>query len=184
MTERAEKNEDILDKTLIYIDSSNSSFIGSTGFEFNFDLSDPIKNALYVMNVRSEIILNPTDTINGNVIQDGDPIFIQFRDYYRLVSNINGKNVKCFDYISLNLTDKFGSGSIPNKDIIFKSENTSTNCCQNDINTYVINPIEPNFKRIDIHLYDKYYNIIPRQNIKKFTMIVCVYYNRKKITQF
>lgn len=180
----SERREDILDKTVIYIDSTNSSFIGGTGFEFNFDLVDPIKNALFIMVIKSEIILNPTNTINGNQIEDGDPIFIQFRDYYRLVSNINGKNVKCFDYINLNLTDKFGSGTIPNKDVIFKSDNTSTSFCQDNMNTYIINPIEPNMKRIDIHLFDKNYNIIPRQNIKKFTMVICVYYNRKKITQF
>lgn len=178
------KCEEILDKTLIYINSDNATFTNQTGFEINFDLTEPIKNALYMMNVKSEIVLNPTQTINGKSIEDGDPIFIRVKDYYRLMTNIGGNNIKCFDYININLTDKFGADAIPNKDIMFKSDNTSTKCCVNDINTYVINPVDPNFKRIDVHLYDKDYNLIPRSNIKKFSMVVCIYHSRKKLTQY
>lgn len=175
--------KDVLDKTLIYIDSTNSTFVGTNDFDINFDLSEPIKNVVRIMKVQTQIILNPSQTINGNNVQDGDPIFIQMKDYYRVVSNVAGNNVKCFDYITLDLSDKFGT-NIPNTNVMFKSDKISTNSCDGDINTYVINPVEPNMKRLDIRLFDKNYNIIPRQNIQRFSMTLCVFHNRKKITQF
>lgn len=175
--------EEVLDKTLVYINSSytNASF-SKPGFEFSYSLTEPIKDAMYLMNVRTEIVLNAFKPLNGKTIEDGDPVFIRFNDYFKLVANVNGNNVKCFDTISLNLTDNVGTGAVPDKNILFKTEITSTVCNFKDINTYVINPVDPNFQRINISLHDKDFNVIPRDDISKFMMVVCVYHNRKKLT--
>lgn len=177
-------NNNILDKTLVYINSSNGAFINNGAFDFIFDLTEPIKNALYVSIVKSEILLNPSQTLNGEVIEDGDPIFIYLKDYNRIITNIQGNNVKCFDLITLNLTEKFGAQAIPDKNIMFKTEYSTANYDVNDINTFVLNPTDPNLKRFDIKLFDKKFNQISKSSIVKFNIVLCVYHNRKKITQF
>lgn len=176
-------NTDILDKNIVYINSSNATFLNNN-FDMTFDLIEPIKNAVFVMISKTEILLNPTQTINNLAIQDGDSIFVRMKNYDRIHTNINGNNIKCFDQITLNLSDKFGVDNVPNKNILFRSEYGSTVCDINDINTYVLNPIDPNLKKFDIQLFDKNFNIIPKDNIIKFVMVLCVYHSRKKLTQF
>jgi len=176
-------NTDILDKTVVYVNSSNATFL-TNDFDMTFDLMEPIKNAVFVMISKTEILLNPTQTINNNAIEDGDSIFIRVKNYERIHTNINGNNIKCFDQVTLNLSDKFGIDNVPNKNILFRSEYGSTVCDINDINTYVLNPVDPNFRKIDIRLYDKNFNIIPKGSIKKLVMVLCIYHSRKKLTQF
>lgn len=180
-------NTDILDKTIVYINSSNvhtSNFKSDGNFNFNFDLIEPIRNAVYIMTSKIEILLNPTQTLNGLSIEDGDPIYIRVKDYERIHTNIQGNNIKCFDQVTLNLSDKFQGGAIPNNNILFRSEYGSTVCHINDVNTFVLNPVDPNLKRFDIQLYDKNFTMIPRTNIRKLVVILCVYHSRKKSTQF
>lgn len=178
--------EEVLDKTLVYINSSNAAFTNNPSeYKFSYNLAEPIKDAMYLMNVRTELLVDVSalHTLNGAVIEDGDPIFIRFNDYYKLVANVNnGTMVKCFDTISLNITDKIGMVAPTATPILFKNEITSTVCSFKDINTYVINPVDPNFKRIEISLHDKNFDPIPKDFIKKFTMLVCVYHNRKKLS--
>ncbi len=177
-------NTDILDKTIVYINSSNAFYNNNTDFDINFSMAEPIKNAVYVMISKIEVLLNPSVSINGLAIEDGDSIFVVVKNYERVHTNIAGNNVKCFDQITLNLSDKFGSSAIPNQNILFRSEYGSTVCDVNDINTYVLNPVDPSLKRFDIRLYDKNFKIIPKNIIKKFVMVLCVYHSRKKLTQF
>ena len=176
-------DEDILNKTVIYINTSNATFYNNSSYDFYYDIVDPIKNAVYMKILKSEIILNPSGSINGKVIEDCDPVYIQIKNFNRVSTNINGNNFKCTDYILLNISDKFGT-VVPNANVSFKTEYTSTSCHITDTNMIIINPIEPNLKRFNIQLYDKNNIIIPKSAITKFSMIVCLYSNRKKITQF
>lgn len=178
--------DETLDKTLVYINSSYSNVaesFNSSDFKFSYNLIEPIKDAMYLLNVKVEILLNTSIPLNGEYIEDGDPIFFRLNDYHKLVANVNGDNVRCFDYISMNLTDKFGADDPPNKNVLFINEITSAEYCANDINTYVINPVEPNFKRVDISLHDKNFKPVPKDFIKKFTILLCVYHNRRKLTR-
>lgn len=177
-------NEDILNKTVIYINTDNVTYYKSDVYDFYYDLLEPIKDAVYVKLMRSEVILNPKGTINGQAILDSDPIFVDLRDYNRISTNLGGRNIKCTDVILLNISEKFGPNDAPNKEIAFKSDYTSMSCNPNDTNMIVLNPIEPNFKRFNIQLYDKTGTIISKNSLSKFTMIVCVYHKRRKVTQF
>lgn len=177
-------NEDILNKTVIYMNTSNVNFYKNDAYDFYYDLLEPIKDAVYIKLMRSEVFLNPTKTINDKTIEDGDPVFIDLRDYNRISTNLGGNNIKCTDMILLNISEKFGSNDTPDKQIAFKSDYTSMSCNPNDTNMIVLNPVEPNFKRFNIQLYDKSGQIISKTSISKFTMIVCVYHKRRKATQF
>lgn len=177
-------DEDKLSKTVLYISSSNGTFINSNNFEFYYDLVEPIKNALYIKLMRTEVFLNPDSSINGNVIQDGDPIYVGVKNYNRMAINVAGNNVKCFEYILLNITERFGPNPTPNKIVSFKTEYTSPGCHANDVNIVALNPVEPIIAKFEIQLYDKNFQIIPKASISKFAMTACIYHSRKKTTQF
>lgn len=173
-------NEEILDKRLIHISSSNCEFLGNN-FAMYYNLQESVKNVIYIKVMKCEVVLNPSNAINGIEIQDGDSIFVDLKKYNRLYTNINGKNVKCFEQITLNISEKFGT-TVPNKLVSFKTEYTTTGCTINDTNTFVLDPMEPNLKRIDVELYDKNYNIIPKSSIKSLVLLLCIYSCRKKVT--
>jgi hypothetical protein len=189
-------NEEILDKKILYINSKNSTFLSSTQFDFYYDMQESIRNVVYIKIMKCEVVLNPHEDINGTAISDSDPVFVNVKGYNRLYANIyagvnddaknvdDGKNVKCFEQITLNLSEKFGSSNPPNKLISFKTEYTSTGCSINDTNVVVLDPIQPNLTRFDVQLYDKNYNIIPKDDINVFNMILCIYSRRKKTTMY
>lgn len=174
-------NIDILDKRIIYINSSNCKFLDNT-FTFYYDLLEPIRNVVYIKLMKAEIIANPSLSINGVAIQDGDPVFIDLNSYDRMFTNIIGNNAKCFDCITFNITDKYGANSVPNKLTSFKIEYNSTGCSINDTNTFVLDPVEPNLRLFNITLYDKKFKVVPKTDINVFNMILCVYSSRKKVT--
>lgn len=193
-------NDNVFEKRIVYINSSNCKYIDNTKCSFFYDLLEPIRNVMYIKLMKAELIVNPSSTINSVAIQDTDPVFVSLNNYDRLFTTIREnvtlydiksktsydemqfKNVKCFECISLNITDKYGSGSVPNKLVAFKSEYTSTGCSINDTNTHVLDPVEPNLKRLDIALYDKKFNVLGKNDINCFNMILCIYSNRKKVT--
>jgi UDP-N-acetylglucosamine 2-epimerase len=193
-------NENILDKRVIYINSSNCKYLNNNDCSFFYDLLEPIRNVVYVKLMKAELIVNPSGNINSAAIQDGDPVFVSLNNYSRLYTTIKetvslydikkktyydeiqSRNVKCFECISLNISDKYGAGSVPNKLVSFKSEYTATGCTVNDTNTYVLDPIDPNLKRLDISLFDKKFNLVGKNDINTFNMILCVYASRKKVT--
>ena len=193
-------NDSILEKRIIYINSSNCKYIDNTKNSFFYDLLEPIRNVMYVKLMKAEIIVNPSSSINSVAIQDGDPVFVSVNNYNRVFTTIQesvnlydtktkksydeiqSKNVKCFECISINISDKYGSVNVPNKLVSFKSEYNSTGCSINDTNTHVLDPIEPNLKRLNIDLYDKKFNILGKNDINCLNMILCIYSNRKKVT--
>lgn len=177
-------DEDKLNKTVIYISSANGTFPNNNNYEFYYNLVEPIKNVLYIKIMRTEVFLNPSTSINGNVIQDGDPIFVGLKNYNRMAVNVGGNNVKCFEYILLNITEKFGASATPDKIVSFKTEYTSPGCHANDVNIVALNPVEPVIAKFEVQLFDKNNNIIPKSCISKFAMTMCIYHSRKKTTQF
>ncbi len=176
------QNDVLLDKRIVYINSSNATFIGTTNFEFFYDLLEPIRDVVYVKIMKAEVIVNPAQQLNGRSIEDCDPIFIDLKNYNRLFVNVGEQNIKCFEYIPLNITGRYGYNSVPNKFLPFSTEYTTTGCTANDTNTFVVNPIDATLKRFDVQLYDKNYVVIPKNSIKSFTMVLCIYSQKKKMS--
>lgn len=183
-------NDDIIDKQLIHIDSSsatiNGTYNSSTTQDFYIDILEPLKNALSISILKANIILNPLATLNGNVINDLDPIYIDLNGYHRITTNINKSLVNYFELIPLNLTEKYpliyiqGTNNVPF--VYAFSNNYQSSGLISDSHTFILNPVDPNLKRFNIKLYDKNNKIINKSDITRFTMTLCVYINRKKLT--
>lgn len=178
------KDDKNIDKTLIFINTSNVSYNSSTHQDFTVELIEDIKDVLYIKLIKSEIIINPTATINTVAISDTDPIYISLNDYKRYMTTINGNSYHYFDLININITEKFGSVSPPNSNISFKNDSLSNACFNTDTTIYDLKTIEPKLTKLHITLRDKNNNLILKNDIKQFNMILCIYYDNKKNTMY
>ena len=195
-------DEIILDKTIIYLDSLNGVYENVNQYDFYIDIQEPIKNAMYIKILDTNLNLSVyADTINygiinGTQVNDLDPIYIGLNNYHRVTTKIdnNVDVAKFFDvividkskYISQFLQAHSGNAEVPLNYSSVKDE-SSNGFDVSDPNVYVLNPMEPNLKRFKIRLVDLKNNIITRNistssNIHRFTMKICVYSSRKKIT--
>jgi hypothetical protein len=174
------------DKSIIQIDTNSAIWNDSTNMSFYIDILEPIKNVLYITIIKSSItVLDATENLNGSPIIDLDPVYINLNNYNRLIStytNNNNKNIlNYFEIIPLNLTDKYPTIHLNYNKISFTNSYVSTGTLM-DSHLFKLNPIEPNLKRFNIDLYDKNNNILKQSEISRFTMTLCVYYNKKKYT--
>lgn len=182
--------EDTLDRTLIYINSSNATFMSNDLCMFYVNMIEILKDVLYIKILRSEVIINPSKTLNGNVINDTDPIFVNMNDYKRILTTIkktvgnddNFNNCKFFDQINLNISERFCGRAIPDANISFRNE-SSTSFNISDPYMLIMNPNENLLNKLQISLYDKNNELIKRSDIIKFNMTVCIYHRRKKTSQ-
>jgi hypothetical protein len=187
-------NDEILDKKIVYINSSNSTFLNNLYYDFYFNMMDPILNVVYIKVMKCEVILDPRHRLNSNDIKNIDPIFIDVNGYDRFVTSLDTvidryssnmidrqKNIKYFEQININKIEKYGTGNV-HEAVAFNTEYSGTGCNINDTNMFVLDPIEPKLRRFNIRLYDKNYNMIDRNNLSLFTMTLCIYSKRKKVT--
>lgn len=177
-----EEASETLDKTIIYINSDDVNLFDANTFTFSVDLLEPIRDVVYIKIMKSEIIVNPTSTINGNTITDTDPIFVTLNNYKRISTVISGNNTKFFDQININLSEKFPSMVLPNTFIAFKNESSSS-YNSGDPNLFILNPMESNLKKLNFALYDKKNVIVNKNDIKRFNTTLCVYHTRRKISR-
>ena len=167
--------EDLYDYKIIHIDSSTATYNSSSTHDFYVSLTEPLRN-VFKINIITSLVNIPTNNpLNASL----EPVYIDFNNYNRLISNytktINGiiyKNeMKFFDSIVIENVLSQASGNI------YKNDYNSSD------SIYYLNPIEPQFNRINIRLIDKNNDVIPITNITKFIMKIGVYYNNKKTTR-
>lgn len=181
-------NENNYEKRIVYITKDNSISLSNDDFSISYDLLEVFKNVDYVKIIKSEIMiqLNGTNTmINDNIIKDGEPIFIDVNNYSRIITSSVGNDLllKYFDVINVNLSERFGN-NIPSGSIISFKNTSSThafNPCNSDF--YVLNN-ENTVKKFYITLYDKYNNKIKKSDIQDFNLMICLYFSKKKVSQF
>lgn len=190
-------NEDLLDKQIIIIDSNEGFFYDTTLYDFYIDIYTPIKNVCLIKIIESSLIINdlyketgdsaPKGLLNNNDIVNYDNIYINMNNYNRLTTTNKtlGTSASYFDLITIDKSKYI-------QDYYVKKSNSSTstvaltynisNDHKHDDTTFIINPIEPSLKRFNIVLYDKNFTKLLKSNTSRFTMKLCIYHNRKKLT--
>jgi hypothetical protein len=114
---------------------------------------------------------------NNTLTTNLDNIYINCNDYDRIRTTIgNNISISYFDSIMIDL-NKIKN----NADVLETTMYIDFNENEGD---FYLNPITSQLKRIDIQLLDKYNKIITKSYIKRFVMKLCIYYNKKKISQF
>lgn len=184
------KNIDIqtLDKTIVYLNSDTVIF-NTDNFDISFELSEPIKNVVYIKIMKVDIKFKAAP-IDGKYISDGDPIYVNLKNFNnRFIAKTpppDNNIIKCFEIVTLNFQEKYNNSDDLNNNKIyyFKTEYTATGCNTTDTNVIVLNPFEPIINRFDLQLYDKNNQIISRFSIIKCTITLCIYHSRKNLNNF
>jgi hypothetical protein len=191
------QQQDILDKKILQLTNGGAKYYSDTKSDFYIDILEPIKNVTHVKILKSSIRLNLT-SLNGTTVVDNDPIYVSINDYNR-IATINNKIVNTsnyitdvfnsFEVINLNVTSKYlimANTQISNflqiNGILFENIYTSTSSDFNDTSVYNVIPHDPSLLRFNIKLYDKYYNLINKDDIISFEILICVFSNNKKVT--
>lgn len=182
------------EKRIVYISSDNCKSLSDTQFIKSFDMVDVIKDVSCIKLIKSEIALtsdaNGKLLINDSIITNDDPIFINVNNYDRILTSVYNSNndessvFKFFDKIHMNLNDKFVSNSPPaNTSVYFKNASSTHTFgpCNSDI--YILRN-DNTIRRFVISLHDKNNQIIKKNDVDKFTFEICLYFSRKKVSQF
>jgi|OM-RGC.v1.019383977 hypothetical protein len=180
-------NDKDYEKKLIYINSENSTFLSQSDYISVFDISETIKDVMYIKMLKSEIVLEvngiSNTIVNDEIVNDGDPIFVNLNDYNRILTRIDDNTVKYFDIININLSEKFGN-NVPNSaNISFKNTSGTHTFGPYNSDTHIMLS-DNNITKFNISLYDKNNKIVKKSDIKSFNMVLCLYYLRRKCSQF
>jgi len=199
------QNEDILDKKILQLTKNGAIYYDESKNDFYIDILEPIKNVTHIKILKSSIKLK-TKKINTLDVNDNDPLYITINDYSRITtfntkteiyvmnsSNITSNYISnafnTFEVINLNVESKYVTVTnteydnlLPIDGITFENVYTSTSASLNDTNVYNIIPHEPSLKRFNIKLYDKNFNLINKDDISNFEMLICVFSNNKKMS--
>jgi hypothetical protein len=169
---------------IIIIDSENASYTNNINtYSFSVNLIQPLRDVYKIKVLHAAVSI-----VNSNMlpsasapIKNLDPIYIDINRYDRTNSAI--KSGDDFNYLLY-----YDSIIIDTNKIIQPSSSAEYTTMFNNFNEnegdFIINPIEPQFNKININLYDKTNTLLTKTKVARFLMKICIYYNTKKLTRF
>jgi hypothetical protein len=161
------------DKVVINLNNHNCLTINPNETSFHVNLVEPIKNIVYIKLLKASIITTAAIKNNDQLLYiKYDPIYISINDYERSQSYLNNNGVfdvvKYFDLIPYS-TDTFSD--ISNSHVSFDWTDSSV---------YILNPPEPNLKRLNIVFRDKYFKTFNTSILTHFNLSICLYYIKNR----
>jgi hypothetical protein len=161
------------DKVIINLNNHNCLTINPNETSFHVNLVEPIKNIVYIKILKASIITTSAMKTNNQLLYiKYDPIYISINDYERSQSYLNTNGVfdvvKYFDMIPY-AADLFSD--ISNSHVSFDWTDSSV---------YILNPPEPNLKRLNIVFRDKYFKTFNTSILTHFNLSICLYYIKNR----
>jgi hypothetical protein len=161
------------DKVVINLNNHNCLTINPDETSFYVNLVEPVKNIVYIKILKASIITTADIKNNNQLLYiKYDPIYISINDYERSQSYLNNNGdfdvVKYFDLIPYS-TDTFSD--ISNSHVSFDWTDSSV---------YILNPPEPNLKRLNIVFRDKYFRPFNTSILTHFNLSICLYYIKNR----
>lgn len=169
---------------IIIIDSENAKYTNDNNvYSFSINLIHPLRDVYKIKVLHAAISIVNSNMLPSAtaIIKNLDPIYIDINNYNRTTSGIikNGdiNYVSYYDSIIVDTNKIVPSASLTEYTTMFNNFNENEG-------DFMINPIEPQFNRININLYDKTNTLLTKTKISRFLMKICIYYNTKKLTRF
>lgn len=184
--------EELFQKTHIYIDSESAEYKSADKCIFTIDLLESLKDVeyIYILNTditlvksNSKFMINEVELDTLSDKMDNIPIFVMLNDYKRITTVVSKDNTmynaKYFERIVINKSKVLDS----NKDVITFQNSSQTTFHPNNVNVHVMNPVESKLKKLNFELRDKNDNTIDKKNISHFSMTLCIYQNYRKVSR-
>ena len=180
------------DKVVINLNSSNCLVNNPSATNYYVNLVEPLRNVIYVKMLKASVLTNNTivPLLSYNKY---DPIYIAVNDYDRSVSYIKSTQVLNSNYV-LNSVPKVLSTSnvvfdtAKYFDIIPYSKETFSEISYSqasfdwtDPSVYILNPPEPNLRRLNIEIRDKSFNLFDTSILTDFNLSICAYIIKNRV---
>jgi hypothetical protein len=162
------------DKVVVNLNNNNSSTTNSAESSYYVDLVEPLRNVIYVKIIRASVIAVET-TMEQSPLSylTYDPIYIAINDYNRAVSylktNGNFNKINYFDLIPYSGTN--------NSHI----EYSQASFDWSDPSVYILNPPEPNLRRLNIEIRDKTFKLFDTAVLTNFNLSICIYFIKNRV---
>jgi hypothetical protein len=180
------------DKVVINLNSSNCLVNDPNATNYYINLVEPLRNVIYVKMLKASVLTNNTivPLLSYNKY---DPIYISVNDYDRSISYIKSTQVLNSNYV-LNSVPKVLSTSnvvfdtAKYFDIIPYSKETFSEISYSqasfdwtDPSVYILNPPEPNLRRLNIEIRDKSFNLFNTSVLTDFNLSICAYLIKNRV---
>lgn len=180
------------DKVVINLNSSNCLVNNPSAANYYINLVEPLRNVIYVKMLKASVLTNNTivPLLSYNKY---DPIYIAVNDYDRSVSYIKSTQVLNSNYV-LNSVPKVLSTSnvvfdtakyfdiIPySKDTFSEISYSQASFDWTDPSVYILNPPEPNLRRLNIEIRDKSFNLFDTSILTDFNLSICAYIIKNRV---
>jgi len=162
------------DKVVINLNNLNSLTTDANKTCYYVDLVEPLRNVIYVKIIRASVIAVET-TMEQSPLSYliYEPIYISINDYNRAVSylktNGNFNNINYFDLIPYSGTN--------NSDISYSHSSFDWT----DPSVYILNPPEPNLRRLNIDIRDKTFKLFDTSVLTNFNLSICIYFIKNRV---
>jgi hypothetical protein len=163
------------DKIILSIDSESCLKTNTGKTSYYIDLLEPLRNVVYIKILSAVIDHSPALTGEYNMKRH-DPIYICLNDYNRSKTYINSVNAttgnikEYFDSVPYNLGGDFSTISY-----------TQSSFDWTDPTVYILNPPEPNLRRLNIEIKDKLFNLFNTNLLTDFNLTICVYFMKNRV---
>lgn len=172
------------DKIILSIDAKSCLSNKPDKSSYYLDLLEPLKNVVYIKILNAKIMHNGFIVTLYNYVRY-DPIYISINDYNRSkaylkkidiisanTSNILLDSVKYFDSVY------YGSDGAGDVSLI---SYTQSSFDWSDPTVYILNPPEPNLRRLNIEIKDKTFNLFNTTTITNFNITICIYFMKNRV---
>jgi hypothetical protein len=172
------------DKIILSIDGKSCLSTNSAKSSYYLDLLEPLRNVVYIKILNAKIMHNSSITSLYNYVIY-DPIYISINDYNRSKAYLKKINIISANTsnILLNSVEYFDSlyyGSDGSGDVSLISY-TQSSFDWTDPTVYILNPPEPNLRRLNIEIKDKTFNLFNTTTVTNFNLTICIYFMKNRV---
>lgn len=180
------------DKVVINLNSSNCLITKQGTTDYYINLVEPLKNVIYVKMLNASVLTTGT-IVPTLAYNKHDPIYISVNDYDRSHSYIKSTQISTSNYyVNTVLNTKETSNVVFDTakyfDVIPYSNDTLSTITYSqasfdwsDPSVYILNPPEPNLRRLSINIRDKQFKPFSTSVLTDFHLAICVYIIKNRV---
>jgi len=181
------------DKIILSIDGKSCLSTNPDKSSYYLDLLEPLRNVVYIK-ILSITIPNSGSFDTQYNMKKYDPIYICLNDYNRSKTYINSVNISTSNYLNSSGVTIYKNTSnllfntgkyfdyVPYSASDFSTISyTQSSFDWTDPTVYILNPPEPNLRRLNIEIKDKTFNLFNTTTLTGFNLTICVYFMKNRV---
>jgi hypothetical protein len=182
------------DKIILSIDGKSCLSTNPDKSSYYLDLLEPLRNVVYIK-ILSAVIPNSGSFETLYKMNKNDPIYICLNDYNRSKTYINSVNISTSNYLNSsgvtlykNTSNYLFNTAEYFELFIYKAGSSDSTVSYTqasfdwtDPTVYILNPPEPNLRRLNIEIKDKKFNLFNTSTLTGFNLTICVYFMKNRV---